>query len=107
MARCPWIFFSIAIVLNVPRDEFSSIFSIGESHVLAPNIVSDITFYWFEAGQKLVQSRSNYLSSIAIYFSSIAIELLLQDGQRKFCGFFSSIAIDPDQTTLLTTDNAS
>ena len=31
----------------------------------------------------LVRSRSNYLN----YFSSIAIELLLQDGQRKFSDF--------------------
>ena len=49
-------------------------------HVFAPNIVIHITFYWFEAGQKLVLSRTNY-------FSSVAIELLLQDGQRKLCGF--------------------
>ena len=63
--------------------------------MFAPNIVIDITFYWFEAGQKLVRSRSNY-------FISIAIELLLQDGQSKFCGFFW---FDRGQTTLLTTDN--
>ena len=36
-------------------------------HVFAPNIVIGITI---------------------LDFSSIAIELLLQDGQRKFCGFF-------------------
>ena len=41
--------------------------------------------------------------SLYYYFSSIAIELLLQDGQRKFCGFFW---FDRDQITLLTTDNA-
>ena len=29
--------------------------------MFAPNIVIGITFYWFEAGQKLVRSRSNYL----------------------------------------------
>ena len=29
--------------------------------MFAPNIVTGITFYWFEAGQKLVRSRSNYL----------------------------------------------
>ena len=59
-------------------------------HVFAPNIVIDITFYWFEAGQKLV------------HVSSIAIDLLLQDGQRNLCDCFS---FDHDRTTLPTTDN--
>ena len=31
-------------------------------HVFAPNIIIGISFYWFEAGQKLVQLRSNYFS---------------------------------------------
>ena len=58
------------------------IFTIDESiRVCSKYIVIDITFYLFEAGQKLVRSRSNY-------FSSIAIELLLQDGQCKLCGCF-------------------
>ena len=30
--------------------------------MLAPNIVIDITFYWFEGGQKLIRSRSNYFA---------------------------------------------
>ena len=29
--------------------------------MFASNIVIDITYFWFEAGQKLVRSRSNYL----------------------------------------------
>ena len=48
-------------------------------HLFVPNI--DITFYCFEAGHKLDSSRSGYLSSIAI-------ELLLQDGQSNLCGCF-------------------
>ena len=28
-------------------------------HVFAPNLVIDITYYWFEAGQKLVRSLSS------------------------------------------------
>ena len=65
--------------------------------MFAPNIVHIIasSFYSFEAGQKLVRSLSNY-------FSSIAIELLLQDGQRQLCGF---VWFDRDRTTLLMTDN--
>ena len=36
----------------------------------------------------------------------IKIELLLQNGQRKFCGvFLFDRAIDRDRTTLITTDN--
>ena len=35
------------------------VFTIGESPRAAPNIVIGITFYSFEAGQKLVM-RSNY-----------------------------------------------
>ena len=47
-------------------------------HVLVPTIVIDITFYCFEAGQKLVGSQSNYFcmtdnANIADNFGSIAI----------------------------------
>ena len=53
-------------------------------HVFAPNIDIDITFYWFEAGQKLVRLRSNRdrttfagrTTQILRIFRSIAIELL-------------------------------
>ena len=31
-------------------------------HVFAPNVVTGITFYGLEAGQKLVRSRSNYFA---------------------------------------------
>ena len=100
-ARCPSIFSLIAIELNVPRDDLSSIaitltfvtlghglkkeagsilfdicapgtrtllspiksldicitgwyFLLVKVHMFAPNIVIGITFYRFEAGQKLV-----------------------------------------------------
>ena len=40
------------------------------------------------------------------YYLLIAFELLLQDGQRKFCGFYFWFDRDwSDGTTLLTTDN--
>ena len=42
--------------------------------MFAPNIVIDIIFHWLVWGGAKV--------------SSIAIELLLHDGQHKFCGFF-------------------
>ena len=58
-------------------------------HVLVPNIVIDITCYWFEAGQKLVRSRSNYFC---------------RTDNANFADFFGSI--DRDRTTLLTTDNS-
>ena len=69
-------------------------------HVLAPNIVIDITFNWFEAGQKLVRSRSNY-------FSWIAIEVVSRENTHFFLFFFfCSFAIDCNPAALLTTENA-
>ena len=57
----------------------------------APNIVIDITYYLFEADQKLVRSRSNYFAGRTTQILQI---------------FFCSIVIDGDRTTLLTADNA-
>ena len=62
--------------------------------MFAPDIVISITFSCYEAGEELVRLRS-------IYLSSIAIELLLQDGQSKLSGSFW---FDRDRLTLLTTD---
>ena len=55
MARLSWLF--IFRMVNIQRN-----LVIGESPVFAPNIVIGITFYGFEAGQKLVRSRSNYFA---------------------------------------------
>ena len=60
--------------------------------MIPPDIIIDIIFYRFEAGQKLVRSRSNYLSSIST-------ELLLQDGQILRMFWF-----DRDRTTSIRTD---
>ena len=62
--------------------------------MLTPNKVTIITFNWFEAGQKLVRSRSKY-------FSSIPVKLLLQDRQRVFCAFFGSNYFAHDIHTLI------
>ena len=61
-------------------------------HVFAPNIVHVIasTFYWFEAGQNLVRSRSNYFyrtdnANCGDLFGSIAIELLCSRRTKTAC----------------------
>ena len=59
--------------------------------MFAPNIVIDITYYLFEAGQKLVRSGLNYFVG----------------RKGKFCRFFYSLVIDRDRTTFLMGDNAS
>ena len=52
-------------------------------HAFAPNIVIGITFYWFEAGQNLVLSRSNYFC---------------RTDNANFAHLFGSILIDRDQS---------
>ena len=74
--------------------------------MFAPNIVIDITFYWYEAGQKLVdhdrttlvRSRSNYFyrtdnTNCADVFGSITIKLLCSQRTTRpnipFCTYYA------------------
>ena len=62
-------------------------------YVFSPNIVTDIIFYRFEAGQKLVRSRAKVRSHFC------------RTDNANFVDFFGSIIVR-DRTTLLTTDTA-
>ena len=45
-------------------------FYLCKAHVLIPNIVISVTFYWFEAGQKLVRSRYRCIVWLTHKFSN-------------------------------------
>ena len=64
--------------------------------MFAPNIIIDITFYGFKAGQKLVRSRSNYFAHDGQRaLSSITIEL------NRSHGTFSSHEVDGEHALTL------
>ena len=45
-------------------------------HVFAQNVVIEITFYWFEAGQKLVHSDRTTLISIELLFTGQTMQIV-------------------------------
>ena len=96
--RCPSIFSSIAIKLNVPCDAFSSI----GIRIFKCDYISLYLHSWtvlrlcivfsISGSPRVCSKYSHWYYLLLIWgeakVSSIAIELFLQDQKRKFCRFF-------------------
>ena len=97
-ARCPSIFSSVAIELNVPRDDFSC--AIELTFVILGHGFKKSRFspLWYLCAWDTRYLHTWVLLRLCIIFTigesprvcSVAIELHLQDGQRKLCGFLRS-----------------